>query len=62
MPFLSHGNPEKLKNMVEFNRKHNLKFAETGKVLFEAAKIRKRQMEICENQKIRKKATESWKR
>ncbi len=40
MPFLSHGKPEKFENMAETG-KHNLKFAETGKVLLEAAESRK---------------------
>ncbi len=40
MPFLSHGNPEKLENMAETG-KHNLKFVETGKVFLEAAESRK---------------------
>ena len=42
MPFLSHRNPEKLENMTE-TRKHNLKFAETGKIILEAAESPKRQ-------------------
>ena len=41
MPFLCHGNPEKWENMVETG-KHNLKFAETGKVFLEAAESLKK--------------------
>ncbi len=40
MPYLSHGKPEKMENMAETG-KHNIKFAETGKVLLEAADSRK---------------------
>ena len=35
MPFLSHGDPEKLEIMAEIG-KHHLKFAETRKVILEA--------------------------
>ena len=35
MPFLSHGNSEKLENMVETG-KYDLQLAETGKVLLKA--------------------------
>ena len=40
MPFLCRGNREKWEDMVETG-KHNLKFAETGKVFLEAAESRK---------------------
>ncbi len=63
MPFLSHGNAEKLENMAETG-KHNLKFAETRKVFLEAAESRKspkRQCRVAETRKSEKKAMESRK-